>query len=354
MKYAIYLPTFTPFGSPQIIAGLAQDAEQAGWDGMYVWDDVAGTEQDLADPWISLAAAAVATQRIRLGALITPLARRRPWKFARETASLDHLSGGRMVVGVGAGGGQEQFGDLGDEPNQRRRGEMLDEGLQVVTGLWSGEPFEFNGSYYHLKRATFHPRPLQQPRIPIWVAGVWPNRRPLARMARWDGMFPLFWEISDPVEQQANLRQVVESVLALRNSGGGLAQSQGFDLVVTGETPSDRPALAEEHIAGFAAAGATWWLESLAPGRGGGPDWSFERLRERGLAGPLGQYRISGRKSYKKYSFDQVEDSHLLNIIGPTKSYISSSSYYRGSQSARNNHRAGWLFSIPGQERCRC
>src|SRR5512134_721279 len=150
MKYAIYLPTFTPFGSPQIIANLARDAEQAGWDGVFLWDDVAGTEQDLADPWISLAAAAAATRRVRLGALITPLARRRPWKFARETASLDQLSGGRLVVGVGAGGGQEQFGNLGDEPDQRRRGEMLDEGLQVVTGLWSGEPFEFHGSHYQL------------------------------------------------------------------------------------------------------------------------------------------------------------------------------------------------------------
>src|SRR5512142_3237706 len=153
MKYAIYLPTFTPFGSPEIIADLAIDAEQSGWDGVFLWDDVAGTEKDLADPWISLAAAAVATRRVRLGALITPLARRRPWKFARETASLDQLSKGRLVVGVGAGGGQEQFGDLGDEPDQHARGEMLDEGLAVVTGLWSGETFSFDGKYYHLKQA---------------------------------------------------------------------------------------------------------------------------------------------------------------------------------------------------------
>ncbi|RPJ49699.1 MAG: LLM class flavin-dependent oxidoreductase, partial [Chloroflexi bacterium] len=154
LKYAIYLPTFTPFGRPRIIADLAREAEQAGWDGVFIWDDVAGTQKDLADPWISLAAAAMTTRRVRLGALITPLARRRPWKFARETASLDQLSGGRLVVGVGAGGGQEQFGDLGDEPDQRARGEMLDEGLQIVTGLWSGESFQFEGQYYHLKSTT--------------------------------------------------------------------------------------------------------------------------------------------------------------------------------------------------------
>ncbi len=288
MKYAIYLPTFTPFGSPEIIADLARDAEQAGWDGVFLWDDVAGTEKDLADPWIALSAAAVATQRVRLGALITPLARRRPWKFARETASLDQLSKGRLVVGVGAGGGQEQFGDLGDEPDQHVRGEMLDEGLAVVTGLWSGDTFDFNGKYYHLKQAIFRPRPLQQPRIPIWVAGVWPHKRPLARMARWDGMFPLFWGIDSLEEQQSRLREMVASVLAMRRELLPEPEQGPFDVIAVGEMPPDRSAQTEEQMAGFAAAGATWWLESLAPERGGGPAWSFERLRERVLAGPVG------------------------------------------------------------------
>jgi alkanesulfonate monooxygenase SsuD/methylene tetrahydromethanopterin reductase-like flavin-dependent oxidoreductase (luciferase family) len=286
MKYAIYLPTFDPFGSPQVIADLARDAEQAGWDGIFTWDDVAGTEKNLADPWISLAAAAMTTRRVRLGALVTPLARRRPWKVARETASLDQLSGGRLVLGVGAGGGQEQFGNLGDEPDQRVRGAMLDESLAVITGLWSGEPFQYDGQYYHLKEAIFRPKPLQQPRIPVWVAGVWPHQRPLARMARWDGMFPLFWGIPDLAEQQAHLRQMVSAVLAARRE---LSPGPGdFDVVVVGETPADHPAQAEAQIAGFAAAGATWWLESLAPERGGGPAWPFSQLRARVLAGPLG------------------------------------------------------------------
>lgn len=294
MKYAIYLPTFDPFGSARVIADLARDAEQAGWDGVFVWDDVAGTEKDLADPWIALSAAAVVTQRVRLGALITPLARRRPWKYARETATLDHLSGGRLVVGVGAGGGQEQFGSLGDEPDQRVRGDMLDEGLAVVTGLWSGEPFQYDGKYYHLKPAVFRPTPFQQPRIPIWVAGVWPRKRPIApprpmaRMARWDGMFPLFWGIDDPAEQQAHLREMVAQVQELRQQQLPDTAQRSFDVVVVGETSHGQPAQTETHIAGFAAAGATWWLESLAPERGGGPAWSLSRLRERVLAGPLG------------------------------------------------------------------
>jgi alkanesulfonate monooxygenase SsuD/methylene tetrahydromethanopterin reductase-like flavin-dependent oxidoreductase (luciferase family) len=292
MKYAIYMPTFEPFGSARVIAGLARDAEQAGWDGVFTWDDVSGWDKDMVDPWIALSAAAVATQRVRLGALITPLARRRPWKFARETASLDHLSDGRLVVGIGAGGGQEQFGDLGDEPDQLVRAEMLDEGLEVVTGLWSGEPFQYDGKNYRIKPTTFRPRPLQQPRIPIWVGGVWPNRRPLKRMARWDGMFPLFWGIDDIEEQQSNLRTMVDRVLDLRAAlpqPPAGAPQHPFEVVVSGETPTGRRDQTEAHIAGFADAGATWWLESLARGfTGGGEPWSFEQIRERVLAGPWG------------------------------------------------------------------
>lgn len=281
MKFAIYLPTFDPFGSPKVIASLARDAEQAGWDGVFIWDDVSGFDKDMADPWISLAAAAVATQRVRLGVLVTPLARRRPWKFARETASLDHLSGGRLVAGVGVGSGQEQFGNLGDEPNQRRRGEMLDEGLTVVTGLWSGEPFGYDGKYYQLKPTTFRPTPLQQPRIPIWIAGVWPNKRPLARMARWDGMFPLFWGVDDLAKQQAYLRQVVADVRELRAE----LRSDPFEVVVMTETDPEQPAQCAELVAGFAAAGATWILETLEPTFGGRLR-SFDELRARVLAGP--------------------------------------------------------------------
>jgi alkanesulfonate monooxygenase SsuD/methylene tetrahydromethanopterin reductase-like flavin-dependent oxidoreductase (luciferase family) len=291
--YAIYLPLFDPFGHPRVIADLARDAERAGWDGVFTWDDVAGWEVDMADPTVALAAAAVATQRVRLGALITPLARRRPWKFARESASLDQLSGGRLVVGAGVGGGQEQFGDLGDEADQRRRGGMLDEALGMIVGLWRGESFAFEGEHYHVKPTVFRPGPVQQPRIPIWIAGTWPHKRPLARMARWDGMFPLFWGIDDPKEQQAHLRTMVAEVQAMRaaqaeKTGDETPSPHPFAVVVSGETAAGQPAQTEEHIAGFAAAGATWWLESLNPQRGNGERWSWTQVRERVLAGPLG------------------------------------------------------------------
>jgi len=293
IRYAIYLPLFAPFGHPRVIADLARDAEAAGWDGVFTWDDVGGWDVDMADPTVALAAAAVATQRVRLGALITPLARRRPWKFARESASLDQLSNGRLVVGAGVGGGQEQFGDLGDEPDQRTRGAMLDEALAVITGLWQGESFAFDGEHYHLKSTVFRPRPVQQPRIPIWIAGTWPHKRPLRRMARWDGMFPLFWGVDDPNEQQAHLRAMVAEVQAMRAAEAEQAADEAapphpFEVVVSGETAVNQPEQTEEQIGAYAAAGATWWLESLNPERGNGERWSFERLRERVLAGPLG------------------------------------------------------------------
>lgn len=292
IHYGIYLPLFTPFGHPRVIAELARHAESAGWDGVFVWDDVAGWDLDMADPTVALAAAAMKTQRVHLGALITPLARRRPWKFARESASLDQLSNGRLIVGAGVGGGQEQFGDLGDEPDQRTRGAMLDEALAVITGLWRGESFAFAGEHYHLKPTVFRPKPVQQPRIPIWIAGTWPHKRPLLRMARWDGMFPLFWGIDDPKEQQAQLRTTVAEVGAMRQAQaegtGDEAPAHTFEVIVSGETAANQPAQTEDHIGGFAAAGATWWLESLNPLRGNGEQWSWTQLRERVLAGPLG------------------------------------------------------------------
>jgi alkanesulfonate monooxygenase SsuD/methylene tetrahydromethanopterin reductase-like flavin-dependent oxidoreductase (luciferase family) len=285
MKYGIYLPTFTPFGRPQIIAQLALEAEQAGWDGVFIWDDIAGfNAADMADPWISLAAAAVLTQHVRLGALITPLARRRPWKLARETASLDHLSGGRLVVGVGVGGGSEQYDDLGEEPDQRTRAEMTDEGLQILTGLWSGETFSYSGRYYQIQSTCFRPPPVQQPRIPIWVGGYWPHKRPLRRMARWDGMFPLF-PAGDAQEQQERLQQTVAAVMNLRRAALPDAEERPFDVIHGGATSGKNHDQDHAYIQGFARAGATWWLEWLAP-EYNGKTRSFEELRQRVLAGP--------------------------------------------------------------------
>jgi alkanesulfonate monooxygenase SsuD/methylene tetrahydromethanopterin reductase-like flavin-dependent oxidoreductase (luciferase family) len=283
MHYGLYLPNFEPWGSARIIADLAREAEDSGWDGLFLWDDVAGSEVDLVDPWVALSAAAVATSRIRLGALITPLPRRRPWKFARETVSLDHLSGGRLVVGVGTGGGEAQWTDFGEEPDHKLRGDMLDEALEIVTALWTGEPYHHDGPHYHIKGTRFLPAALQKPRIPIWVGGIWPNKRPLARMARWDGMYPLFFSAQSPAEALDQFKQAVNTVLGMRQSPAP------FDVIALGATPTGQPEDSAAIIQPWAEAGATWWLESIGPlrmGKTGDPLWTFDMLRARVLDGP--------------------------------------------------------------------
>jgi len=197
MKFGIYLPNFGPFGYARVIADLAREAESAGWDGFFLWDHIATHDDDgvslpHTDPWVALTAAAMQTTSIILGTTVTPLPRRRPHKLARETVTLDRLSSGRLILSVGIGLGKREWDHLGEETDLRSRGRMLDEGLEILAGLWSGEPFQFDGDHYHIEQAQFLPPPFQQPRIPVWVGGEWPNKRPFRRMARWDGMFPLF------------------------------------------------------------------------------------------------------------------------------------------------------------------
>src|SRR5215470_15352683 len=206
MQYGLYLPNFGSFGYARTLAELAQDAEQAGWDGFFIWDHIARPgSPDTVDPWVALAAIAMRTERVRIGALVTPLPRRRPWKVARETVSVDHLCGGRLVFGVGtgsSGGGRVEWEAFAEELNQRARGAMLDEGLAVLVGLWSGQPFNYAGQHYRVTDSQFRPLPLQAPRIPVWVAGYWPHRPPFRRAARWDGVFPLFGtEQGDTLDQ---------------------------------------------------------------------------------------------------------------------------------------------------------
>jgi alkanesulfonate monooxygenase SsuD/methylene tetrahydromethanopterin reductase-like flavin-dependent oxidoreductase (luciferase family) len=206
-----------------------------------------------ADPWIALAAIALRTERIRLGTLVTPVPRRRPWKLAREVTTLDHLSGGRMILGVGLGDPSDEefewFGELGvDHPTRAR---MLDEGLAILDGLWRGEPFEFVGEFYRLHEMTFTPRPLQQPRVPIWVGGWWPNWAPFRRAARWDGVVP--GRLDRPLSPE-DVRDLVHYVGVQR------CGSEPFEVVVAEVTAADRPA-AKERVGAFAEAGATWWLE---------------------------------------------------------------------------------------------
>jgi probable F420-dependent oxidoreductase len=282
MKYGIYLPNYGPFGDARVLASLAQDAEAAGWDGFFLWDHIAGNNLPTVDPWVGLAAVAMSTQRIRIGTTVTPLPRRRPWKVAREAVSLDQLSGGRFTLGVGIGLGQAEWGDLGEQTDPKQRGAMLDEGLAVLAGLWSGEPFSYEGRYYHIKQAQFLPKPVQQPRIPVWVGGFWPNKTPFKRAAKWDGAFPLFQ--AETAEQE--LAQLKEAVCFL---GETRKSDQPMDIVCTGITPGNDPVKASQIVRQYAEQGATWWLEGIAWYRLGirlEDKWPVEKLRERVLQGP--------------------------------------------------------------------
>src|SRR5262245_9054171 len=195
MRFAMYVPNFGTFGQVSTVVELAKAAEQAGWDAFFLWDhllpDADSAHGPVADPWIALTAIASATSRLRFGALITPVPRRRPWKLARETVTLDHYSAGRLVVGAGIGGDWwREYSAVGESRDDRMRGAMLDEGLDVLTGLGTGTPFTYNGTHYTVENAHFLPQPYQTPRIPIWVGGVWPGTRPFRRAARWDGIIP--------------------------------------------------------------------------------------------------------------------------------------------------------------------
>ncbi len=279
MKYAINVPVFGEYGDARVLCALARDAESAGWDGFFVWDHLQCFDPPMhipfTDAFVALSAIAVSTHRLRIGPMITPIARRRPWKLARETVALDHLSGGRLTLGVGLGEPPgADFAAFGEDPAPSVRARKLDEGLDVLTGLWSTQPFSYEGEYFQVHDAVFLPTPVQQPRIPIWVAGTWPHRKPMRRAGRWDGVFPFIsGEFALPTPDE--LRAIVACAMAERTGDGP------FDVVLAGSTPGDDPGRATEIVASYAAAGLTWWQEELTSRRG-----SLADMRARIVQGP--------------------------------------------------------------------
>jgi alkanesulfonate monooxygenase SsuD/methylene tetrahydromethanopterin reductase-like flavin-dependent oxidoreductase (luciferase family) len=271
MKYGFVLP----WGDARTTADLAAAAEGAGWDGFFVWDPVWGI-----DPWVALAAAAMLTQRIRLGTMITPVSRQRPWTLAGQTATLDNLSGGRVILAVGLGALDTGFAEFGEVTERKARAGLLDEGLEVINGLWRGQPFQFDGEHYHVRPTSFTPPPppVQQPRIPIWVVGAWPRPRSLRRTLRWDGILPARMTPNGQFEAVTpdDVRQIAAYAAERRPAGSP------FDIVVDGQTPGNDPAAAAARVRPFAEAGATWWIETLWDER------DRAAIRKRILQGPPG------------------------------------------------------------------
>jgi alkanesulfonate monooxygenase SsuD/methylene tetrahydromethanopterin reductase-like flavin-dependent oxidoreductase (luciferase family) len=236
MRFGVYVPTFGEY-DVDTLAQLAREAEAAGWDGFFIWDHLAWTPNeghDLADTTVALTAIALATERVRFGALVTPLARRRPWKLAKETATLDRLSGGRLVVGAGLGA-QRDIAPFGDGGPPAQLAARLDEGLDLLAALWSGQPVSHAGKHFRVHDAVLRPAPLQQPRIPIWIAGFWPNRPPFRRAARIDGALPLTRGQLMKQLSPGDLRRCRDYISAHRTS------SDPFDLVAFAATQPARP-----------------------------------------------------------------------------------------------------------------
>jgi hypothetical protein len=278
MRFGLYIPNFGEAISAQSLADLAGEAESAGWDGLFLWDHMLYSKSQkihMVDPWISLTAIAMNTHALRFGPAITPVARRRPWKLARETTTLDNLSKGRLTLNVGLGEPAEtEFGFFGEETDPKLRAEMLDEGLQVLTGLWSGKPFSYSGKHYELKKVTFLPTPTQKPRIPIWVGGFWPNKAPFRRAARWDGLIPLKkggWVMP------SDLEEILAYVYEQRTSQAPLEVA----MIGTRKSLKYGGAKGSKRLIQLEEQGATWWLQSLFMERN-----STERLLSQIKEGP--------------------------------------------------------------------
>ena len=263
MRCSINVPNFGDFADARTVARVATAAEDAGWDGLFVWDHVVHSKRSrsgspFGEPWMLLTAAALATSRIRLGTLVTPVARRRPEQLARQVAMLDVLSGGRVIFGAGLGGPiDDEFGSFGDTTDPVVLAERLDEGLELLARYWSGEPVDHQGPHFTVRDVRLLPAPVQQPRPPVWIGGFWPARRPMRRAARWDGVAPLFRTArhGDPPPLD-DLRELLAYIEEHRGDAAG----RPFDVVVGGVSPSD-PSAAGELVASQAEAGATWWDE---------------------------------------------------------------------------------------------
>ncbi len=261
VRFAISTPNVGPTND---LVELARECEANGWDGLFVWDHLHLRRDmllDVHDPWVLLGAMAPYTRRLRLGPLVTPVARRRPWVVAKQVATLDHLTDGRAVLGVGLGSpADEEFGAFSDATDDRVRAALLDEGLELITALWTGEAVHHRGEHFNVG-AQFHPLPRQQPRPPIWVAARWPNPKPLERALRYEGIVPL------SQEGQPLTPDVVAQVVAR------IGRLAGFDIIVTavpGVSPQE-----------YADAGATWLVYSSRPS-----EFYLDELRATARRGP--------------------------------------------------------------------
>jgi len=275
MKYGFVFPRVDVFEAIK----FAKAAEKAGWDGFFVWEPTYGV-----DAWVTLAAIAVETEKIRLGTLLSPLSRMRPWKLASEAITLDILSNGRITISVGLGAIDTGFEELGEEIDLKTRAELLDESLDIIDGLWSRHMPNYKGKHYHIENlfeSEFfkrHPPPklIQNPRIPIWIVGAWPYEKSMKRAIKYEGIIPTIKNMQGQFED-ITPEHIIEIKTYIQENRSKKAP---FDIIVEGKSPGDNSKKSMSIIKPLAEAGATWWIES---------DWSksnVEQLFKRVEQGP--------------------------------------------------------------------
>ena len=273
-RFGLGVPNGGDFADPTRLAALASSAEAAGWDGFFLWDHVIRRRpwQPMVDPWVTLAAVAVATERLVLGPMVTPLARRRVSVVARQSVTLDRLAGGRLRLGVGLGAPDDEFTRFGEDADPRRRAQLLDESLDALQLLWSGEAVSYRGQLVEIDDVEFRPTPVHGS-IPIWVAGGWPGGAPFRRAARFDGVWPVakaggYLTVDEFVDCVATVR-------ALRDT------DTPFDTCFVDRSPATGDATTTDKLGRLAAGAMTWWIESLDD-----PAVPFEHHLDRVRAGP--------------------------------------------------------------------
>jgi alkanesulfonate monooxygenase SsuD/methylene tetrahydromethanopterin reductase-like flavin-dependent oxidoreductase (luciferase family) len=263
MQYGFVLPG----GEIRDFGEYAVAAEEAGWDALFL-PDALGIETknypafNWFDPWVMLAVMAERTERIKLGTMLTALPRRRPWKLAREVSTLDHVSNGRMILASGVGAAKDDGGfyKVGEAMDLKVRAQLMDEGLEIVNGLWRGKPYSFSGQHYTVKKMTMLPRPLQKPRIPLWVVGVWPKQKSVNRALKWDGIIVQTYredKRSMPVTTPDDIRDIKRYVEKHRK------KRAPFEIITGVPTPGKNRQKAVAMVQPFLEAGATWWLDAL-------------------------------------------------------------------------------------------
>jgi alkanesulfonate monooxygenase SsuD/methylene tetrahydromethanopterin reductase-like flavin-dependent oxidoreductase (luciferase family) len=268
VKYGVTFPNL----DPRELVDLSQEAERAGWDGVFTWDGHFGP-----NAWVNLAGVAARTERVRIGTMLTPVSRRKPWELAQETATLDRLSNGRLILAVGLGAPDTGFDKVGEETDRKARAALLDEGLAIITQFWKGEDFSHKGERYTLRKAGGY-APVQTPRVPIWVVGAWQRPKSMRRALRYDGLLPYKMTPEGSYEPST-----ADDIRAMRAFADERRESSApYDIILEGETPGDDPEGARAIVAPYVDAGATWWLENVwdTPASKGGIEGMRARVRQ--------------------------------------------------------------------------